>query len=102
MANRARKTALKREVEVKKMDDGSHGHVCPHCSKSHRHVDPKCYFIGLAYLSCPECLKIGQSFDVVKEDDIILDVAQDFEEAVKAVDPGDTFEEYHLGTGDLM
>ena len=44
-----------RSAVVAHKDDGSHGHTCPHCMKAHRHVDPKCQFIGLAYFSCPEC-----------------------------------------------
>jgi hypothetical protein len=75
------KTALKREVVVKKVDDGSHGHVCQHCSVKHRHVDTKCQYIGLAYFSCPACLAIHYH------------PTPGFEEAVAAVDPGDSFDE---------
>ena|ERR1019366_48432 len=91
------KTALKREVVVKKVDDGSHGHVCPHCTKIHRHVDPKCQYIGLAYFSCPECLKLGGDPFAGKVDyiDDLIEVAPDFEEAVKAVNPGDSLDTFN-------
>lgn len=115
------KAEVRAAVTVK-TDDGSHGHTCPHCSKAHRHIDPKCQFIGLAYLSCPECLAIGGDpfagqeptvsietrlalenpsgdpdveiylRDKYKEEAVIAETAPGFEEAVKATDPGDSFE----------
>ena len=117
------KAEVRAAVVVHK-DDGSHSHTCPHCMKSHRHVDPKCQFIGLAYLSCPECLAIsGDPFagqtptvsvetrlaldnpsgdpdvevylrDKYKEEAVISETAPGFEEAVAAANPGDSFETF--------
>lgn len=32
-----------------------HGHTCPVCMKDHRHEDPKCSKIGLAWYPCTVC-----------------------------------------------
>lgn len=72
------KTALKKEVEVKKVGDGSHSHMCPRCGKTYRDINQHCVFMGLAYKECFVCTAplggdpfAGQSVTVVKEDDII-------------------------------
>ena len=76
------KAEVRASVVVVK-DDGSHGHVCQHCSVTHRHVDPKCPFIGLAYMPCPER----------QEPSLVAILAgPGFEEAVAAVEPGDSFD----------
>ena len=67
--------------------DGTHGHTCPRCSAAHRDADPKCKYIGLAYKECADCTAPLPGDPFAGQEP-----GPGFEEAVAAVDPGDSFD----------